>query len=423
MHFAMNRKILQQATKALKANPVRTVLTTLGIVIGIATVILVLSAGEGFRSLIDSELAAWGTDTLFIETRVPPTTKNRANSGASADFSRVGSAVAITSFKQRDLDNVKKLGNVVNTYGMVTGSAVVSYRNTAKNIIYYGASAERFSMDKHVLRAGRFYTESEDSGVAQVVILGSNLADDLFGQDEQIGKLIRIGNLNFQVVGVYEPQGALSGGGADDSLYMPLSTAQKKMLGVDYLLVGVVQMKDTDLGDSTAESIRELMRKNHNITDPAKDDFTVTTQAQALDTFNVIFNGITILLICIAAISLIVGGIGIMNIMYVVVTERTAEIGLKKSLGAKNADILSEFLIESVLVTVLGGIMGILLGAVLGWLVSVVAVASGLSWVFSVPMYSIVIAVSVAGAIGIGFGVFPARAAAKLDPIEALRYE
>jgi putative ABC transport system permease protein len=416
-------KAFQQSIRALKANPARTVLTTLGIVIGIATVIMVLSAGAGFRSLIDSELAAWGTDTLFVETRVPPTTKNRANSAATADFSRASSAVAITSFKMRDLESIKKIGNVVNNYGMVTGAGVVSYRDTAKNIIYYGASAERFFIDQHTLKSGRVYTVSEDAGGAQVVILGSNLADDLFNQDDPLGKLIRVGNLNFQVIGVYTPQGALSSDGVDDSLYMPLATAQKKMLGVDYLLIGVVQIKDTNLAGATAEQIRQLMRFNHSITDPAKDDFTVTTQAEAMDTFNTIFNGITVLLISIAAISLVVGGVGIMNIMYVVVTERTSEIGLKKALGAKNADILNEFLIESVLVTVLGGIIGILLGALLGWLVSIVATASGLAWTFSVPFYAIILAVSVSGAIGIGFGVFPARSASKLDPIEALRYE
>ncbi|MFA5877992.1 MAG: ABC transporter permease [Candidatus Staskawiczbacteria bacterium] len=416
-------KILQQAIKALSANLARTVLTTLGIVIGIATVILVLSAGAGFRSLIDDQISSWGSNMLFIETRVPPTTKNRASGAASADLSRATSAVAITSFKQRDLEEVKKLGNVINAYGMTTGLAVVSYRGNEKDVIYYGASAERFLMDKHELTSGRFYTQSEDDGASQVVILGSNLAADLFNQDDPIGKLVRIGTLNFQVIGVYEPQGAVGGPSADDGLYMPLVTAQKKMLGIDYLVVGVVQVENVDLSDATAESIKQVMRRNHNITDPEKDDFTVTTQAQAMDTFNVIFNGITILLICIAAISLIVGGVGIMNIMYVVVTERTSEIGLKKALGARSSDILNEFLIESVLVTVIGGIIGIVAGAFLGWIVYVVAVSNGLAWTFSVPLYAIAIGVGVSGTIGIGFGVLPARSAAKLDPIEALRYE
>jgi putative ABC transport system permease protein len=162
---------------------------------------------------------------------------------------------------------------------------------------------------------------------------------------------------------------------------------------------------------------------NHNITDPAKYDFTVESQAQALATFNVIFNGITILLIAIAAISLIVGGVGIMNIMYVVVTERTAEIGLKKALGAKNSDILSEFLIESILVTLIGGVIGIIFGGFLGWVISLIANAAGLAWTFSVPLYAILLAVGVSAAIGISFGVLPARSASKMDPVEAMRYE
>jgi len=414
----------KQSVKSLTANPVRTVLTTLGIVIGIATVIVVLSAGAGFRSLIDAQLSSWGTDTLFIETRVPPTTKNMANNNAtSADFSRATSTVQITSFKTSNLDEIKKLPNVSGAYGIATGLAVVSYRDNAKNVIYYAAGAEMFNIDKHTLEVGRFFTQAEDVGANQVVILGSSLSDDLFGQDDPLGKLIRIGTLNFQVIGVYNPQGSMATGGADDGLYVPLVTAQKKMLGINYITIGVVQMKDINLGDATAELIRTTMRRLHSITDPTKDDFTVTTQAEAMDTFNTIFNGITILLIAIASISLIVGGVGIMNIMYVIVTERTAEIGLKKSLGATNSDILREFLVESILVTLLGGILGILLGAVLSWLVSLIAGYAGLEWIFTVPVYAIIIAVGVSGTIGVSFGVFPARSASKLDPIEAMRYE
>ncbi len=414
---------LKQATQVLRANLARTVLTTLGIVIGISTVILVLSAGEGFRSLINAQLAAWGTDTLFLETRVPPTTKNRANNNqAGADFSRITSAVPITTLKQRDLDEIGKLPNVVQDYGMVTGSAVASYRNVEKYVLYYGASAVRFQVDKHTLKAGRFYTEAEDTGGAQVAILGSNLAHDLYGDEDPVGKLLRLGTLNFQIIGVYNTQGSL-GGPADDMLYMPLTTAQKKMLGIDYLLVAVVEVKDTSLSEATADAIRVLLRHNHDITDPARDDFTVTTQAQALDTFNTIFNGVTILLMAIAAISLIVGGVGIMNIMYVVVTERTAEIGLKKALGATNRDILQEFLLESVLVTLIGGVIGISFGAALGWVVAKVAQAASLPWVFSVPAYAILLGFGVSAAIGLSFGVLPARSAARLDPVEAMRYE
>lgn len=422
-NFILMYTAFKQSLKALFANPARTGLTTLGIVIGIATVILVLSAGEGFRSLINAQVAALGTNTLFIQTRVPPTTKNRAAAGPGAEGGAGFSGVTITSFKQRDLDNIKTLGNVAGAYGEVIGQAVVSFGNNEKNALYYGASAEKFNIDQHTLKAGRFYTQAEDTGAAQVAILGTSLATNLFDGQDPLGRLIRVGDLNFVVIGVYNPLGFAGGGTADDSLYLPLGTAQKKLLGIDYLQIGVVQVQNINLVDATILDIKAVLRHNHNITDPAKDDFIAESQAQALDTFNTIFNGITILLIAIAAISLIVGGVGIMNIMYVVVTERTAEIGLKKALGARNSDILSEFLIESILVTVIGGIFGILLGALLGWLISLIATAAGLEWVFSVPLYSILVAVGVSGGIGIAFGVLPARSAAKLDPIEALRYE
>ncbi len=410
---------LKQSIKALKANPGRTALTMLGIIIGIGTVILVLSAGAGFRSLIDSQVAALGTNTLFIQTRVPPTTKARASAQGGPGSAFTG--VVITSFKQRDLDDIKKVGNVVDTYGIVTGQAPASYRGNKKSVIYYGASAERFNIDQHKLTTGRFYTPAEDTGGAQVVLLGATVAKDLFGQDDPIGKLLRLGTLNFQVIGVYEPQGALSGD--DDLVYMPLTTAQKKMLGIDYISIGVVEISDITAVESTSENIKAVLRRNHNITDPIKEDFTVQSQSEALGTFNTIFNGITLLLIAIAAISLIVGGVGIMNIMYVVVTERTAEIGLKKALGARESDILREFLIEAILVTVLGGIVGIGLGSLLGFVVSLIAQSAHLAWTFAVPLYSIFIAFGVSAAIGISFGVLPARSAAKMDPIEALRYE
>lgn len=412
-------KILRQSFKALLANKGRTALTMLGIVIGIGTVVLVLSAGAGFRSLIDSQVATFGTNTLFIQTKVPPTTKNRAANSAGADPAFRG--VTISSFKQRDLDDIKKLGNVSGAYGIVTGQARSSYRGNKKTVIYYGAGAERFSIDKSKLASGRFYTDSEDRGGAQVVILGSNVAKSLFGQDDPVGKLVRLESLNFQVIGVYEPQGALSG--SDDLVFIPITTAQKKLLGIDYLVVGIVQLENIDSAGATAEEIRILMRNNHSISDPNKDDFSVQTSDEAMQTFNTIFSGITYLLIAIAAISLIVGGVGIMNIMYVVVTERTAEIGLKKAIGARESDILKEFLIEAILVTVFGGIVGIAFGSFLGFVVSVVAKSANLAWTFTVPISAMVLAFGVSAAIGIFFGVFPARSAAKMDPIEALRYE
>jgi len=302
------------------------------------------------------------------------------------------------------------------------GQAVASYRSNQKNAVYLGASAARFEIDQSTLKSGRVYTAAEDNSGAQVVILGNKIATDLFKQDEPVGKLVRIGSLNFLVIGVYNSSSGL-GGGNDDYLFIPLNTAQKKMLGINYLAQAVVQIKDLKLSDTTALAISDTIRRNHGITDSGKDDFGVTTQAQIMDIFNTIFNGITILLIAIAAISLIVGGVGIMNIMYVVVTERTSEIGLRKALGAKKYNILQEFLIESILVTLLGGLIGIMFGAFLSWIVTLVAVSSGLAWTFVVPLYAIGIGFGVSAIIGVSFGVLPALNAASLDPIEALQHE
>lgn len=266
---------LRQSIKALSANLVRTVLTTLGIMIGISTVILVLSAGAGFRSLINAQVNALGSNTLFIETRVPPTTKNRAASSVAGPNTAAFSGIKITSFKQRDLDDIAKLNNVVGVYGEVIGQAVVSYGNVDKNALYYGASASKFQIDEHTLKEGRFYTKAEDDGAAQVAILGTSLAQDLFNQTDPVGQFIHVGTLNFQVIGVYNSLGFAGGGTADDSLYIPLGTAQKKLLGIDYLVIGVVQVQNINLSDVTVSQIKNLMEYNHNITDPVKDDFIV----------------------------------------------------------------------------------------------------------------------------------------------------
>jgi putative ABC transport system permease protein len=407
---------IRQAFRALLANKSRTLLTTLGIMIGIATVILVLSAGAGFRLLIDKEIATFGTNTLYVQTKVP------SNNKSLSQQSSASSGITVTSFKQRDLDDIKKLPNVVNVYGMVLGQAAASYRNNHKTSVYVGTSATMFEIDQNKLQSGRFFTATEDAGGAQVAVIGYKIASSLFKQDDPIGKILRIGALNFQVIGVYEPSSGMSGGN-DDYLFIPLITAQKKMLGINYLAQGVVQVKDNNLSALTAEDIKSVMRRNHNITNPDKDDFEIMTQEQIMDIINTIFNSITILLIAIAAISLIVGGVGIMNIMYVVVTERTAEIGLRKALGAKNSNILQEFLVEAVVVTLLGGVIGILFGAFLTWILTTVAVANGLAWTFVLPLYAIGIGFGVSAVIGISFGVLPAVNASKMDPIEALRHE
>lgn len=416
--------ILKQAYRGLRANPVRTLLTTLGIVIGIATVIIVLSAGEGFRSFINYQIEQFGSNSIYVETRIPPTTKSRASgSGGGVSGNQASQAVQITSLKSKDVEDVRRLPGVLGAYGAVIGQKVVAYGQIQKNTFIFGSSADRFVIDKGKIATGRAYTEQEELALAQVTVLGHDLAQDLFGNDNPVGKTVRIANLNFQVIGVYERRGSFGFSNDDQQAFIPLSTAQKKLLGIDHLLYMVAQAKDSDKTSPLVEDMRLLLRQNHGISDPAKDDFTVQNQAQSLETFNTILKGVTFLLIAVAAISLLVGGVGIMNIMYVVVTERIAEIGLKKAVGAKPKDILLEFLVEAILLTLAGGVLGILAGAGFAYVVSIAANAFGFPWAFAVPLSGILLGLGVAGGIGLVFGVFPARRASKLDPIEALRYE
>jgi ABC-type antimicrobial peptide transport system permease subunit len=414
---------LKQAVRGLLMNPVRTGLTTLGIVIGIATVIIVLSAGEGFRSFINAQVDAFGTNTISVQTKVPPTTKTRNGGFDGSGGNAASQAVTITTLKNRDVEDIKLIPYIDHAYGAVITQKVTSYQGVSKNAFIFGADPERFLVDKGVLSSGRPYTDSENNGAAQVAILGHDIAQDFFADQDPIGKFIRVGEYNFLVIGVYERRGSFGFSNDDQQVFVPLNTAQKKLAGIDYLFFILAQVKDQNFAEVAAEDMRSVLRRNHAISDPVKDDFEVQTQAQGLETFNTVLAGITFLLIAVAAISLLVGGVGIMNIMYVVVTERISEIGLKKALGAKPFDILMEFLIESMLLTVFGGGVGILIGAGISYFVSVLAQSFGFAWVFAVPVYGIVLAVGVAGAIGLLFGVLPARRASLLDPVEALRYE
>lgn len=416
---------LLQALKGIKRNPVRTALTTLGIVIGIGTVIMVMSAGAGFTSYINSQVEAFGSNFATVETRVPPTTKNRASQGTGGGMggNSASQAVAITTLKSRDVEGIQRLPNIRNAYGAVIGQRVVAYKNISKNAFIFGSSASRFQIDRGIIAEGRPYTELEDLSLAQVAILGCDIAKDFFGDQDPIGQTIRVGEFNFLVIGVYECRGSFGFSNDDQQIFIPLNTAQKKLLGIDYLFFILAQMENPELAPATAEDMRSLLRTNHGISDPAKDDFAVQTAEQGLDTFATILNAVTWLLIGIAAISLVVGGVGIMNIMYVIVTERISEIGLKKAVGAKNSDILLEFLFEAIILTLLGGVLGIGVGAGLAYVIAIVAQNFNFAWSFSVPLNGILLGVGVSMAIGLVFGVFPAYRASKLDPIEALRSE
>ena len=415
----------KQAIRGIKSNPSRTLLTTLGIMIGIGTVILVLSAGEGFKSYVNAQVEVYGSNTMFVETSVPASTKARSNGASESGNvnSSANNAVPVTTLKVRDLEDFKNIPNVKNSYGVSVGQQIVTYSGISKTALIFGSSAARFDIDKGVIEMGRGYGIEEEKSLSQVAVLGSKIATDLFGDETPIGKLIRLGNYNFEVIGVYESKGSFGPMSEDDQIFIPVSTLQKKIQGIDYLFYAVVELRDKSKADATKLDIIDVLRKNHYISDPARDDFKVNTQEESLSVFNTILKAITFLLIAIASISLMVGGVGVMNIMYVVVTERIGEIGLKKALGARRRDILYEFLIEAVLLTIIGGVIGIIGGSFLAFVVAKFAQSTGLALKFIVPIWGVVIAVSVSMIIGVVFGVFPARNAARLDPIVALNKE
>ncbi len=407
------------AWQSLKVHKVRAVFTIVGIVIGIAAVIIVMSAGESIKGLILGEFEAFGTDYVQIEIKVPSTGKNSvANAGSLA------SGVEITTLTLDDAKEIGKLPNI-KEYGAGTmGQDVISYQGENKIINYLAGTILIPDIMGVEVEQGRLYTDEEGEQLSKVAVLGSKVAEELFGNQDPVGQNVKIGRLRFKVVGIAKEKGVTFGMDFDNMVYLPLQTAQKLMLGVDHVMFITARMVNTGIQDQTAAEIVSLLRDRHDTTNDKDDDFAVTTAKEAMDMVNTVFDGITLLLVAIAGISLLVGGIGIMNIMYVSVTERTFEIGLRKAVGARRGQILWQFLWEAVVVTVFGGIIGALFGVGVAFLVSAVAGQLGFSgWRFILPPESVLIAFVFCAGVGLLFGYWPARRAAALDPIDALRHE
>ncbi|MBI5765731.1 ABC transporter permease [Candidatus Falkowbacteria bacterium] len=407
---------LKLAWQSLLLNKSRTFLTIFGIIIGIAAVIIVMSAGESIKGLVLGQLESFGTDVIYVETKVPN------SDAASSDISRA-QGVQITTLKNEDAEAISKLPNVKDYYAAVMGQSVVSYEDQNKIINFMGASADVINIDRSKLALGRAITNEEDKDLAKVTVLGSKIASDLFGNQNPINQSIKIGKNKFKVVGVLEERGAGFGLNMDEMLYLPIRTAQKLVMGIDHVMFITVRVKNPAIQDETADEIISLLREKHRIENFQDDDFAVTTMEQARQTINSVFGGITLLLVVIASISLLVGGIGIMNIMYVSVTERTFEIGLRKSVGARQLEILWQFLWEAITVTVFGGIIGIVAGIGFTYLVTIIAGQFGFTWTFKLPIFSVLIAFGFSALVGLVFGFYPAKRAAKMNPITALGYE
>jgi len=418
--------LIKTATTSIKTHKMRTFLTVLGIVIGIASIIIVFSAGAGVESLLKDQLESFGSNTVITEIRVPSNKKNIAAQGAQSGANIV-QGVQITSLNLDDQKDILKLPNIQDSYAGIMSQEKASYKNESRKIIIFGTNTGFINIDKSEIEFGRFFTKNEDNSLAKVVVLGYKVKEKLFGASDAIGKQIQIRNLKFRVIGIIAERGAYMGSlDFDNQIYMPIKTLQKRLMNVSHVTYMVHVLKNSDAGQETAAGIRQILRENHNIRkaepgDTRLDDFTVMTMIEAQEMINTIMGAITLLLISIVTISLVVGGVGIMNIMYVAVSERSKEIGLRKAVGANYGDIMRQFLIESVLITLIGAIIGIIVGIIISFLISLGANYSGLNWEFSIPAKAYWTAICFSIICGILFGLYPARKAGKLDPIMALR--
>ena len=413
------RDAFKTATRSLTHGKMRSALTMLGIVIGIASVIVLMSIGQSAQDLILGQVQSIGSNLIIIMPGAP--TNGRFSPPASSQ------GIVITSLRQQDVNALQREPSIDYAVPEVRGQAEVVYGNNTATESFTGSTADFFAVSNLTKTSrGQPFTKSDVDSGNRVAVIGPDLATTLFGPYvDPINKTIRIKNISFRVVGVLG-KGGTGAFGVDigNLVVLPITVAQTELLGTDYFNVVVVQANANYDINFVKTRIQFILRQDHGITNPNKDDFNIQTQADILSILGSITSVLTIFLAAIASISLIVGGIGIMNIMLVSVTERTREIGLRKAVGATDRDILGQFLIESVMLTLAGGAGGIVLGAtIVGLVYFVLSTFFSIGWVFAFPISAVLLGLGVSGAAGIVFGIYPARQAARKSPIEALRYE
>lgn len=390
----------------------------LGIIIGVGAVIVIMSVGAGAQSLILSQFKTFGSDLIGV---LPGKAENNGPPASAL-------GVIITTLTYEDalaLKDKKNVPNLVDAVAYSKGAANLQWRTATYDTTISGVSSGYLNVEGGSVLEGRFILEEEERNLSKVVVLGSTVKAELFGESPAVGERIKIKQYMFEVIGVMEERGTVAFQDYDDQVFIPVRTMQKLIVGVNH--VGMIRAK-VDAAENTAEvltDIEKTLRERHDIseTDGSQDDFTVQSAAQAIDVISTITDAMKLFLTAMAALSLIVGGVGIMNIMLVTVTERTREIGLRKAIGANNANILNQFLIEAIVVTTIGGIIGIVGGILVSYLIAVVAQKLGYNWEFIVTLSSIVLSISVSAIVGLVFGLYPARKASMLEPVEALRYE
>ena len=416
----LSLKTINLALVGLRANMTRTALSVLGIVIGVAAVIVIVSVGQGLKVLIVDQINVFGENMMSVQVKVP-------GSDYGASLQSMVEGTVITTLKYDDVEAVrdkKRFPYIKAVSGYSAGTQWATYQEKEKQVMFIATDAYYPDIDGQLkMSQGRYFTNEEERGMAKVVVIGSKVASKFFGEENPIGKQIKIKQINFKVIGVVVDRGMIMTFDYDSMVYLPLKTAQKLITGTDHLVEFAMVMKDDQHFAQAKAEISQLLRQRHNITDSSKDDFEIMSMDQIIDIVNTVTSLISILLGLLAAISLLVGGVGIMNIMLVIVAERTREIGLRKSLGARQKDILNQFVTEAILISVLGGIIGIIFGIVVSFIITISVRAYGFDWPFVVSIEAIIISFSTAAFFGIIFGWYPAKKAAKLNPIEALRYE
>ncbi len=401
--------ILRVAMRALARNKMRSILTMLGIIIGVAAVIAMVSVGQGAQNQVQQQIAAMGSNALFVYA-----------GSASVGGLRMGSA-SVKSLTEEDRAAILKECPAVKAVapGVFTSTQVV-YQNQNWSTRITGTTREYFDIRLWPMKSGQVFTDEDVETAANVVVLGTTIVDNLFGMGEDpVGRTVRLKSLPFRVIGVAQSRGQSGGGDdQDDRVYAPYTTVQKKLLGQTWLHFMSVQAVNRDATAVAQEQIESLLRERHRLRPDEENDFNVRNWTDVAEVADQAGRVMTLLLSSIASVSLIVGGIGIMNIMLVSVTERTREIGIRMAIGATDADVQRQFLIEAVVLSLLGGLTGVAVGVASSGIISNV-----LSWPTVISPLAIAVAVVFSIAVGVFFGFYPARKAARLDPIEALRYE
>jgi putative ABC transport system permease protein len=388
----------------------RAMLTMLGIIIGVAAVIAMVSIGQGAQASVQAQIEGIGTNLLFVSAGAQNVGGVRSGSGDSGT----------NTLTVEDLDAIKR---EVPSVGMVTPAVSARSQlvagNTNANTSVQGVSEQYPEIRKWTVQSGSFFTDADVRTAARVIVVGQTVADNLFSGMDPVGQTLRVANLPFRVTGVMARKGQdQQGRDQDDIAFAPYTTVQKKVLGSPRLQVAYASAISQDATYTAQQQITDLLRQRHKLTPNEPNDFTVRNMTDIAEAANQTNNTMTILLACIASVSLLVGGIGIMNIMLVSVTERTREIGIRMAIGARSSAVRSQFLIESIVLSLTGGFIGIVLGVIVS-----VSIPKLLGWPTLISNLAIVGSVIFSAAVGIFFGYYPARKAAGLDPIEALRYE